>query len=891
MLIAGSRLGPYEVVGQIGAGGMGEVYQATDSRLKRAVAIKILPTQVAVDADRLARFRREAEVLAALNHPNIAAIYGLEETDGGIALVMELVEGPTLADRLRQQGALPVDEALQVARQTADALEAAHDIGIVHRDLKPANIKVRPDGTVKVLDFGLAKAIEPAAGTINSSLSMSPTITTPAMTQAGMILGTAAYMSPEQARGRVVDRRTDIWAFGCVLFEMLTGRRAFDGEDVTETLAAIVKETPSWSALPPLPPLVGLFLKQSLEKDPRKRLGDMRDMRLALSGELALAPTAPHSRVSLASAAALVLAATAIAAVAGIAMWPRSSDVPRPVTRFEHAIGDQLPTIARRLIAISADGRRIVYQTRAGIYVRSMDEVDARQVVAGRLAGGGQTFNVGDMVLSPDGQWLAYFARGELSKVPVSGGAPVPLANIDLVSGASWTSDGAILYGHQTGIMRVPENGGAPEVFVPAGDGEQMHLPQLLPDGDSVLFTVTKDRGINRWMQAQVVVQSRRTGQRTVLASDATDGRYLPSGHIVFARGAGLFGSAFDVKKLALTGATVSLLQDVQLPVGIFSAGVNYDVSNDGTLVYVKRSSSLRSPVWVNRRSGSVEPIKTMPPGDYDDPRLSPDGSRVVVRRDGDLWVYELASGRSSRLTNDGGSMMAVWDPTGTRIAYSSSASGNIEAWLTAADGSQAPRALTKMGGTMHVDSWSPDGKIVTLHFHGRVADSGIYMLPMDQEGALPQRFTATDPGDEGADFSPDGTHIAYLSTTTGTREIYVRPYPGPGGQTPVSVNGGVEPIWAANGDLFYRSMEGDKLFAVSTATRPSIKVGQPTLVIERPFYVASTGSPRPQFDVSADGQRVLMLANAGDPSAATRSRLVIVQNWFEEIKRIIPVH
>ena len=329
MLSAGSRLGPYEVVGQIGAGGMGEVYQATDSRLKRAVAIKILPAPVAADADRLARFRREAEVLAALNHPNIAAIYGLEETESGIALVMELVEGPTLADRIRQ-GALPADEALQIARQIADALEAAHDIGIVHRDLKPANIKVRPDGTVKVLDFGLAKAIEPAGRSDRvPPCRMSPTITTPAMTQAGMILGTAAYMSPEQARGRVVDRRTDIWAFGCVLFEMLTGRRAFDGEDVTETLAAIVKETPAWSALPPLPPLVGLFLKQSLEKDPRKRLGDIREMRLALSGELALAPeAAPRRRSSIAGAAALVLATVAIVAVAAsgdVASQPRRS--------------------------------------------------------------------------------------------------------------------------------------------------------------------------------------------------------------------------------------------------------------------------------------------------------------------------------------------------------------------------------------------------------------------------------------------------------------------------------------------------------------------------------------------------------------------------------------
>ncbi len=867
---------------------MGEVYHATDNRLKRAVAIKILPALLASDADRLARFRREAEVLAALNHPGIAAIYGLEETDSGIALVMELVEGPTLADRIEQHP-LPVDEALQVARQIAEALEAAHDIGIVHRDLKPANIKVRPDGTVKVLDFGLAKALDPAVAA-NAAVTMSPTITTPAMTQAGMILGTAAYMSPEQARGRMVDRRADIWAFGCVLYEMLTGRRAFEGDDVTETLAAIVKDTPKWNALPPIPPLVLLFLKQSLEKDPRKRLGDMRDMRLALSGDLALpAETAPRRKIPLAGAAALVAATLAIATAAGVALWPRGDSAPRPATRFEHPVPD-FPTRARRLIAISPDGGKIVYQTRAGIFVRSMDEIDGRELVDARTPGVATRLVVGDMVLSPDGQWLAYVAGGQLSKVPISGGAAVPLATVGAVFGASWTADGAILYGHQQGIMRVPENGGTPELFVRANDGEQMHLPQLLPDGDFVLFTVTRNAGISRWMHAQVVVQSRQTGQRTVLAADATDGRYLPSGHLVFARGAGLFGSAFDVKTRTLKGATVPLLEDVQLPVGIFSAGVNYDVSNNGTLIFVNRLSSLRSMVWVDRRKGAVEPITTVPAGDYDDPRLSPDGARVVLRRDGDLWLYELASGRSTRLTSDGASMMAVWDPTGTRIAYATGTAGSLEAWVVPADGSQPPRPLTKMGGTVHVDSWSPNGRFLALHFHGSADTSGMYMLPMDQEGAAPLRFAGTDPGDEGADFSPDGTHVAFLSSTTGSREIYVRAYPGPGGQAPVSVNGGVEPMWAGNGDVFYRNDEGDRLFVVSTTTRPSLRVGQPRLVINRPFYVSPTGSPRPQYDVSADGQRLLMLESATDQAEA-RPRIVVVQNWFDEIRRAIPVN
>ena len=568
----------------------------------------------------------------------------------------------------------------------------------MHRDLKPANIKVRPDGAVKVLDFGLAKALDQGSGTRgqgSGSLANSPTITTPAMTQAGMILGTAAYMSPEQARGRVIDRRTDIWAFGCVLFEMLTGRRAFDGEDVTVTLAAIVKETPLWTALPPLPPLVELFLKQSLVKDPRQRLGDIREMRLALSGDLALAPRSRRAVGPGSLVAALVLAAIAIVALAGMTLWPRSAAAPAHVTRFEHPVPDQLPILGRRLIAISADGRRIVYQARAGI---SCDRWTKSMRVSWSPAHGGR--GLGDMVLSPDGQWLAYIAGMELSKVPVSGGAPVPLANVGLVSGASWTSGGVILYGHQQGIMRVPENGGSPEMHVGAGDGEQMHLPQLLPGGDSVLFAVTKDRGINRWSQAQVVVHSVRTGQRKVLVDNATDGRYLPSGQLVYARGGGLFGSAFDVKTLALMGPTVSLLQDVQLPKGIFSAGVNYDVSGEGTLVYVQRSSSFRSLVWVDRRSGSVEPIKTMPPGDYNDPRLSPDGGRVVVSRDGDLWVYELASGRNSRLTSDGGSTMRVWDPTGTRIAYSSGRTARQHRGV--AGGGRRQSAATRN----HQDGW-----------------------------------------------------------------------------------------------------------------------------------------------------------------------------------------
>ena len=527
----GTHVGPYEIVAQIGAGGMGEVYRATDTNLGRQVAIKVLPEAVAQDADRLARFEREARTLASLSHPNIAVVHGLERADGRQALVMELVEGPTLADRIAA-GRIPFGDALPLANQIASALEAAHEQGIVHRDLKPANIKVRPDGTVKVLDFGLAKAIEPR-GAAASGVTQSPTITSPVMTAAGVLLGTAAYMSPEQARGHAVDKRTDIWAFGAVLYEMLTGRRAFPGDDVSDVLASVLAREPDWTVLPDhVPAGATVVIKRCLQKDRKLRLRDIGDVSLALSGAFAsdgpqVVPATPASRPAWRRALPATLAAAIAVILTGLFSWAtRTAPEPRSATRFDYVLpaGQEFANTARPVIAAIPDGRGFMYQAQDGLYLRPMGELAARLI---RGADGVNPF------VSPDGEWVGFFGAGGLRKVNVSGGAPVALCAATIPSGASWAADGTILFGQREAIMRVSADGGTPELLIRAADNEELYGPQLMPDGQFVLFSVTTARGPNRWDQGQVVVQSLATGARTVVVNGGMDARYLSTGHIV----------------------------------------------------------------------------------------------------------------------------------------------------------------------------------------------------------------------------------------------------------------------------------------------------------------------------------------------------------------------
>ena len=919
-LAPGSRLGPYLVVAKIGEGGMGEVYQATDTNLKRSVALKVLPDLVAGDADRLARFRREAELLASLNHPNIGAIYGLEQTERTTALVMELVEGPTLADRL-VRNPLPIDEARAIAKQIAEALDAAHERGIIHRDLKPSNIKVRPDGTAKVLDFGLAKALSPAeAGRhtdgrgigLQADLSQSPTITSPvrlrqgfgeAGTEVGVILGTAAYMSPEQARGKDVDKRTDIWAFGAVLYEMLTGTRAFAGDHVTDVLASVMAREPDWTLLPAdLSPTLAACIKRCLHKDRRQRIRDMGDILLVLDGALDVAaPTVSHTPAARQPLVqrALPIAMTAAAAVlvtafAAWTLWP--SHPPLPSARFDYLLpeGQQFAVTQRPVVALQPDGRAFIYQTVDGLYLRAMGDLEAHLIP-------GTKETLGAPFFSPDSQWIGYFApsggqfaqAGQLKKIAVSGGSSVSLCGAATPYGASWTPDNTILFAEREGIMRVSANGGTPELIVRAGDGEQMYGPQLLPDGQSMLFTVTKAMGPTRWEEAQIVVQSLSSGKRTVLVQGGADARYLPSGHLVYVSRDNVLGVAFDAKRLALSGGAVPLVQGVQRATGVTAVASNYAVSNDGTLLYLTGVAPLRSFAWVNRDGNAGALSSAIAPGAYEEPRLSPDNTRLALTLDNDIWIYELASGRRTRLTRDRSSAMAVWNPSGSHIAYVSARKGNLEAWVEPSDGSGPARQLTHLGGQVHVDAWSPDGKMLTIHHHPLSGVVAIYMLPMEDADPKPQLFFKADYNAEGAHFSRDGRFVVYVAEETGQREIYLRPYQQPGGQVSVSVGGGREPTWAANGDVFYRSLPGDRMFSVSVATSPTLTVGKPMELFRGSYFIAPTGSPRAQFDVTPDGQRFLMLkpVSLDNSTSPMLPRIVVVQNWFEELNRRVPAH
>ena len=714
-LSPGTSIGHYDVTSLLGEGGMGQVWQATDTQLNRQVALKILPDAFAQDPDRLARFQREAQILASLNHPNIGSIYGLEEAEGIRALVLELVEGPTLADRIKK-GPIPIDEALPIAKQIAEALEAAHEAGVIHRDLKPANIKVREDGTVKVLDFGLAKILDPNP---EDDPSQSPTLTA-AATQMGVIMGTAAYMSPEQAKGKTADRRSDVWAFGAVLYEMLAGRRAFQGDDVSDTLVSVFRDDPDWSALSDdVPARVRQAIQVCLQREPKQRVRDIAAVRLAMEGAFETTVSVPADTATAAPQqlwrrpGPAVIAMVLVAVLTGFAGWSLRPTAPKGVTRLTYDLPPNhvLRLTSSAVLTVSPDGRRFVYNTTEGLYLRSLDALEARLLP-------GTDEGIMSPVFSPDGQSLAYQTVGPglvgpLKRLALSGGAPVVLTDTVRAEGVSWEADGTILFSDAAGIMRVPVNGGTPELVIPAAEGEALASPHLLPDGDSVLFTVGNSTTVpgTRWADAQIVAASLTSGVRTVLLP-GSDARYVSTGHLVYALDNGLFGVAFDADSLTVLGGSVSLVQGVVRATAAASA--NYDVSDDGTLFYLTgNAGSGSSLVWVNR-AGTVEVLDTIPPKAYVGPRLSPNGDRVLVVADSDLWIYDLASGRESPVTTDGSvNTYADWTPSGTEVAYSSSRGSRGEnVWIQPADGSGTARQLTALegGGPLGVvDARRPD--------------------------------------------------------------------------------------------------------------------------------------------------------------------------------------
>ena len=818
---------------------MGEVYKARDTRLDRTVAIKILPEAFAADPDRVARFQREAKTLAALNHPNIAQIFGLEQAGDVHALAMELVAGEDLSERIAR-GPIPIDEALPIAKQIAEALEAAHEQGIIHRDLKPANIRMTPDGRVKVLDFGLAKAIDSAAGS-SSSVSMSPTITSPAMTQAGMILGTAAYMAPEQAKGRAVDKRSDIWAFGCVLYEMLAGRRAFGGDDVTDTLAAVVLREPDLNTLPSgTPAVIRKLLERCLRKDPKRRLHDIADARLDLDEPVSDAtpaagvPVARRSRgwFILGGAVSLLLGGIAVLQTVRLARASNADVIPMPV-RFSLSPPDgaDIPAFNNEAAAMSPDGSRIVFHYRRGsvaqLFMRRLDEGDAKPVAG--TEGGFNPF------FSSDGKWIGFSDGGKLKKVFADGGAVVAVGDIDFPFGAgAWTPDDTIVYtpNYASGLWKVSASGGIPQKLTDpkTADGELGHFwPQILPDGKTVLFTSFRTPA----ERSRIELYSLDTGQRRVVIDGGFFGRYAPSGHVLFARATTVFAAAFDPRRPETVGQPVPVLSGVG--VSLQDGLAHFSVSMTGTLAYVSQAAlnAPRQLAWIDR-TGRTFPINDMRRG-FDFPRLSPDGRRVAltIREEGDVdvWVYDLLRENFGRITAlPGTQSRPVWSADGRRLFFNWE-EPVFHIYSRAADGAEAPQRVVDGPFDVNPTSVSPDGRFLVYERSDPVTKGGIWLLPLTGD-AKPKAFVDTPAQEQDAAVSPDGRRLAYESNETGRGEIYLQAFPDGGDRVQVSTSGGRNARWSRDGkELYFR--EGDKMMAVSLQ---GSAVGRPMALFEKRF-------------------------------------------------------
>jgi serine/threonine protein kinase len=892
----GKSLAHYEITSKLGQGGMGEVYQAKDQKLGRDVAIKILPEEFAKDADRVGRFQREAKVLASLNHPNIAAIYGLEESRGTRFLVLELVEGQTLADRIKA-GPIPVEEALKLALQMAEALEAAHEKGVIHRDLKPANIKVTPDGKVKVLDFGLAKAYAGDREEVN--LSNSPTLSD-AATQQGVILGTAAYMSPEQARGKSVDKRADIWAFGCVLFEMLTGRAAFSGKDVTDILAAVIRSEPEWNSLPAnLHGRLREVLERCLEKDAKDRYSGVNDARVDIQKVLT-DPSGVLMRPAIIAEPGTRLrtmlpwiAVTSILCiiVAGVAVWKLKPSEPRQVMRFDYELpeGQQISTTGTPL-AVSPDGKQFVYSTSKGLYLRSVDELTAKFVA-------GTDGNTQQPFFSPDGKSIGYFSitDRQLKKIAISGGAPVTLCAVTQLAGAWWSADNTIVYGQfPVGpIMRVSANGGTPEALIKP-KSELLILPQILPDGKSVLYTAAA----TTLTQGRIMVQSLKSGEAKELFAGFA-ARYLPTGHIIYGlpNNNNLFAVAFDLDRLEVKGGPVPIVESVRQAA----------VCDAGTLAYVPGTTSGtiqpgNTLVWVNRE-GKEEPLGA-PPNRYAYPKISPDGTRVALivgpLLNSDIWIWDAVRKNMTKLTFDKKRVITpIWTLDGKRIVYWSNhenaVSGGV--YWKAADGTgEVEKLVSAPDRELHPFSWSSDGK--TLVIQEMVTQTNLDISILSMEGDHTRKLLLQTEYVEGQPkISPDGRWMAYASNeTTGVAlkgEVYVRPFPEVNkGKWQVSTGGGNSPLWSQDGrELFYLS-EDNSVMAVAVETKSTLSFGTPKVLFRNTNLGLTMTSGTP-WDIHPDGKRFLMMKPPGaSPSteAGPRPKITIVMNWLEELKQRVPV-
>jgi Tol biopolymer transport system component len=899
-LQTGSQIGPYEIETPLGAGGMGEVYRARDTRLNRRVAIKSLPAAFAQDAERVARFKREGQLLATLNHPHIAGIHGLEESNGSLFIVMEFVDGETLADRLAK-GPIPLAEALRIAGQVVDALEAAHEKGIIHRDLKPANVALTADGQVKVLDFGLAR-YQAGDAASTPDLTASPTLAY-AGTQAGIILGTAAYMSPEQTKGRAVDKRSDVWAFGCLLFEMLTGKKAFEGEDVSDTLAAILRGEPDWALIPSDVPagLVSL-IKRCLDRDRRTRIPDMSVVRFFMTdggaasllhgGARPVAPVVVHgakpARLPWAVAAVLALALVALAVA--WAPW-RPASAPPPPVRVSVDIGAQgslVPGVPS--LALSPDATTIAFVLVEGanaqthLYIRRLDQLQATAVPSGD--GAVMPF------FSPDGQWVGFVAGGKLKKVSVTGGAAVTLCDAPAARGAWWGDDGFIVFP----LQRVSSAGGTPVPLAKLAEEDLARWPEVLPGAHAVLYSSLSPTA-NGFDNADIVVRPLPDGSPKPLVKGAHFARYARSGHLLYVQQGTVFVAPFDAQRLELTGPGVPAIESVLNSSANGSAQLS--ISDSGTVAYISGASASSSApmMWLDH-TGKTSILRTTP-SDWTSPSFSPDGTRLAVDIfDGtqtDIWTYDWMRDTLTRLTFDrSDDARPFWSPDGRRIGFASKRAekGGQELYWQRADGTGEIQKLTDSPNPKYGGSWHPSGKFLAYTEGRPGTNNDVMILPMEGDEASgwkpgkPNAFLSAPYLEGSPMFSPDGRWLAYISNESGRNEVYVRPFPGPGGKWQISNGPADDPTWSrSKRELLFLSAADSRMMQVEYSVEgDSFKAAKP-----QPWSDAIiSGRPRApsrDLDLHPDGQRLVVA-----PAATGTSKLdqiVLTLNFWDELKRL----
>jgi serine/threonine protein kinase len=885
----GQRLGSYEILSLLGKGGMGEVYRARDNKLNREVAIKVLPREFSNDAERVARFHREAQSIAALNHPNIAAIYEFSEANATRFLVLELVEGETLAERL-SRGALSTAEAIHIAKQILEALEAAYEKGIVHRDLKPANVKITPDGKAKVLDFGLAKA---------GKDSLNPSATNP-----GVILGTVAYMSPEQAKGFAVDHRSDLFSFGCVFYEALTGRQAFAGETPSETLASVLRTEPDFSLLPPkLNPRIVELLRRCFAKSPKNRWHTAADLRAELeasvnTGELPSQVAVQwRSRSGWKRAIVIVVGLMFLGgAVGGFVRWRTQRTEPRAVSRFSITVPTAaLTNFSTRVIGISRDGTQIVYQTNQKLLLRTISDFDAMPI-----AGAEDTIATTSPAFSPDGRSIVYWstARGNLMTIPTSGGTPVSVAPVDAfgVFGVAWTADGIVFGQGRQRIERVVATGGKSAVLLAkSDDGETVAFPKVLPGGRAVLFSVAKNNRV------QIAVQSLDSGARTILMErrlDASldnavpiDAYYAPTGHLLYAQGGTIFAVPLDLAQLKLTGTPAPVITGVRRAL---SNELEISFSDNGTLAYIPgpETGVAKFDLGLADRNGVVQPLK-LPPRRYQTPRVSPDGKRVAFAidddPDSDIWLYDFDRANApNRLTFGGKNRFPVWSPDGQWIAFQSDRDGDAGIFRQRANGAGVAERLTKSErGIAHVpESWSPKADVLLFRKVEGTNNFSLWSFTIGERISAPfGEVKSVDPPN--AVFSPDGRWVAYNMREPGqtSEEVYVQPFPATGAryQLPISRDNH-HPAWSRDGKQLFYVPGPDEFAKVAVTTTPTFTFGNQTAIRQVLENYAPT-VPR-QYDVTADGRLIGLIPAGADAPV----QINVILNWFEELKHLAPV-